>query len=107
MNKYHTLFEDKSYNVLPTLVKKKYDFIFIDGWHTFDYTLLDFFYSSLILKIGGIIVIDDAYHAGVNKFMKYIDSNYPHFKRIPSPSTVCCYKKLSEDIRDWDFHKNF
>jgi len=107
MNKFHTLFEDKSYNVLPKLVNKKYDFIFIDGWHTFDYTLLDFFYSSLILKIGGIIVIDDAYHAGVNKFMKYIDSNYPHFKRITSPSTVCCYKKLSEDTRDWDFHKNF
>ena len=79
MNKFHTLFEDKSYNVLPKLINKKYDFIFIDGWHTFDYTLLDFFYSSLILKIGGIIVIDDAYHAGVNKFMKYIDSNYPHF----------------------------
>ena len=107
MNKYHKLFEDKSYNVLPKLVDEKYDFIFIDGWHTFDYTLLDFFYSSLILKVGGIIVVDDAYHAGVNKFMKYIDTNYPHFKKIHSPSTVCAYKKLSEDKRDWDFHQNF
>jgi predicted O-methyltransferase YrrM len=107
MNKYHKLIEDKSYNVLPQLTDKKFDFIFIDGWHTFDYTLLDFFYASLMLRIGGIIVVDDAYHEGVNKFMKYIDTNYPHFKKISSPSTVCAYKKLSEDKRDWNFHKNF
>jgi hypothetical protein len=26
------------------------DFAFMDGWHTFDYTLLDFFYTD---KLGG------------------------------------------------------
>jgi len=109
MEKYHTLYEDKSYNVLPYLLEKKqiYDFIFIDGWHTFDYTLLDFFYSDLILKIGGIIVIDDAFHQGVNKCLKYIDSNYKHYKRIQSPSTVGAYQKISDDNRSWDYHINF
>jgi predicted O-methyltransferase YrrM len=109
MEKYHTLYEDKSYNVLPDLLEKKqiYDFIFIDGWHTFDYTLLDFFYSDLILKVGGIIVIDDAFHQGVNKCLKYIDSNYKHYKRIQSPSTVGAYQKISDDNRSWDYHINF
>ena len=45
----------------------KFDLIFIDGWHTFYYTLVDFFYSNLLLKIGGMIIIDDALHAGVAK----------------------------------------
>jgi len=109
MEKYHNLYEDKSYNSLPILLEKKelYDLVFIDGWHTFDYTLLDFFYSDLILKIGGIIIIDDAFHQGVNKCLKYIDSNYKHYKRIQSPSTVGAYQKISEDKRDWDFHSNF
>ena len=62
MHKIFTLIEDKSYNVLPHLLQKYknyYDLIFIDGFHTFDYTLLDFFYSDLLLKVNGFIIIDD------------------------------------------------
>ena len=98
----------KSYEALPELLKKeKFDFIFIDGWHTFDYTLIDFFYSNLLLKIGGIILIDDALHRGVGKSVQYFDKNYLFYKRIPSPKTVACYQKIKEDDRSWDFHSNF
>jgi len=109
MDKYHKLYEDKSYIVLPKLLEKKneYDLIFIDGWHTFDYTLLDFFYANLLLRKGGIIVIDDAYHQGVNKCLKYLDSNYKNYKRIKSPSTVGAYEKIGDDNREWSFHVNF
>jgi len=109
MDKYHKLYEDKSYIVLPKLLEKKneYDLIFIDGWHTFDYTLLDFFYANLLLRKGGIIVIDDAYHQGVNKCLKYLDSNYKNYKRIKSPPTVGAYEKIGDDNREWSFHTNF
>ena len=109
MEKYHQLYEDKSYIVLPKLLEKKneYDLIFIDGWHTFDYTLLDFFYANLLLKKGGIIVIDDAYHQGVNKCLRYLDSNYKNYKRIKSPPTVGAYEKIGDDEREWSFHTNF
>jgi len=42
--KRHKLYEKKSYVALPLLIKKKlkFDFIFIDGFHTFDYTLIFF-----------------------------------------------------------------
>lgn len=106
----HRLIEKKNYVALPEILKHNentYDFIFIDGWHTFDYTLLDFFYADLLLKIGGIIVIDDALHKGVAKCVKYINTNYKHFKRINSPKTFAAYKKISNDKRDWDFHKEF
>lgn len=109
MEKYHKLYEDKSYIVLPKLLEKKneYDLIFIDGWHTFDYTLLDFFYANLLLRKGGIIVIDDAYHQGVNKCLRYLDSNYKNYKRIKSPQTVGAYEKIGDDEREWSFHTNF
>ena len=114
LDKHHTIYEDKSYVVMPELLKKEegsYDFVFIDGWHTFDYTLIDFFYGDKLLRIGGYIVIDDALHQGVEKTLKYLDKNYSGFyKRIKGgnvPSTFGVYEKLREDTRDWDDHENF
>ena len=117
LGKYHKIIEDKSYNAMPGLLKKEegtYDFIFIDGWHTFDYTLIDFFYADKLLKIGGFIVIDDIKHRGVKKTIKYLDTNYfDYYKRIykiknlECPNSFATYKKLKEDTRNWDFHRNF
>ncbi len=102
------MIEEKSYIALPALLKKaKFDFIFIDGWHTFDYTLIDFFYSLELLNDGGIIIIDDALHKGVSKCVKYIETNYPHCRKLVSPPTVACFKKVKKDPRDWNFHVNF
>ena len=58
-------------------------------------------------KVGGIIIIDDAMHQGVGKCLRYIDSNYKHYKKIQSPNTVGAYQKMSSDKRDWDYHTNF
>lgn len=106
----HELIEKKSYEALPELLKKKekYDMIFIDGWHTFDYTLVDFFYSDLLLKVKGIIIIDDALHSGVAKCVRYIQSNYHHYRKIETGTeTFAAFIKMSEDKRDWNFHKPF
>ncbi len=109
LEKNHTLIQTKSYEALPELLKNgdKFDFIFIDGWHTFDYTLIDFFYSDLLLKVGGVIIIDDALHKGVSKCAKYIDTNYKFYKKLESPNSVAAYLKLKEDNREWNFHFDF
>ena len=107
----HKLIEKKSYEAMPELLKDnegKFDFIFIDGWHTFDYTLVDFFYADKILRKGGIIAVDDAKHQGVAKCLKYIDTNYNNFyKKIDSHYTIGVFRKIKEDNRDWNFHKFF
>ena len=131
LSKYHKLIENKSFNALPLLLNKntnenkninkninmnkninknmntnknKYDLVFIDGWHTFDYTLVDAFYADQLTKIGGYIVIDDVLHFSVKQCIKYLDTNYKHWERIPSPETFACYKKISNDKRAWNFH---
>lgn len=108
LNKRHKCIEKKSYEALPELLKKdginQYDFIFIDGWHTFDYTLVDFFYSNLLLKVGGIIIIDDALHSGVSDCDKYLNKNYNFYQKLNSPNTISCYKKIKDDDRSWNFH---
>ena len=79
------------------LTKKPFDFIFIDGWHTFDYTLVDMFY---------------ALHQGPSKAIAYSNKNYKHWKRITFdsvdvPKTQVLYQKIAEDTKDWDYHVDF
>jgi predicted O-methyltransferase YrrM len=111
VNERHHYISEKSYISMPILLKtfneEYFDFIFIDGWHTFDYTLIDFFYSDKLLRIGGIIIIDDALHKGVKKFIKYVETNYTNYNKIETIDTQCGFIKISNDTRDWFFHEDF
>ena len=73
----YKLVEKKSEFALPELLEKgegKFDFIFIDGWHTFDHTLVDCFYSTRLLRVGGILVIDDVAYPSVARVVNYLKS---------------------------------
>lgn len=73
-------YNSPSYQVLPKLEAEgcKIDFAFIDGWHTFDYVLVDFFYIDKMLKVGGIVVFDDAGLPSIRKACRYIATNYSY-----------------------------
>jgi predicted O-methyltransferase YrrM len=107
----HVLIQKKSYDAMPELLAKgkKYDMIFIDGMHLFDYTLVDMFYAILLCDKGGAIVIDDILHKAPAKVVRYIDTNYKFLRRVlPSPvKTMATYVKNNDDSRAWDFHQSF
>jgi predicted O-methyltransferase YrrM len=69
--------ERSSQAVLPQLAAegRRFDFAFIDGWHTFDHALIDFFYIDQMLEIGGIIVFDDVGYAAINGVLRFVLSN--------------------------------
>lgn len=75
--------EELSELALPELLSKgeKFDFGFIDGFHTFDHTLIDFFYLNRLIKVGGVIIIDDVGLPGINRLMRYI-LNYPSYELV-------------------------
>jgi predicted O-methyltransferase YrrM len=119
------IIEKPDYIALPDLLKErvkntkwleskydtnyeKFDMIFIDGWHTFDYTLLDFFYADLLLKVGGYIVVDDAKFDALKELDKYLNSNFKFYKKESYEMGLwMVYKKIRDDDRSWDFHVNF
>ena len=70
-------YESPSHIVLPKLEEQgiKIDFAFIDGWHTFDYTLLDFFYVDRLLRVGGIVAIHDTKRLSIRKVCRFIITN--------------------------------
>jgi predicted O-methyltransferase YrrM len=88
--------EKMSYLALPQLVAegRNIDFAFIDGWHTFDYGIIDFFYTDLLLRPGGVIVLDDVdrNHPGLIKVCRYIVTNrkytvFPAPENGPTPKS--------------------
>ena len=76
--------EEPSEIVLPKLVEahpESFDLIFIDGWHTFDHTLIDLFFANRLLRVGGYLIVDDCHLPGVAKAMSYV-AKYPCYERI-------------------------
>lgn len=81
---FFALNELKSEIALPKLLEKnegQFDFIFIDGWHTFDHTLLDCFYATRLLKVGGVLAIDDVSFPSGKRVCNYL-RNYPCYQQI-------------------------
>jgi predicted O-methyltransferase YrrM len=93
---FYELIEKPSELALPELLGndvQKYDFAFIDGWHTFDHVLVDFFYINRLLKVGGVIVFDDANFESITKAIKYI-VNYPAYIMYDSLKKPIIKRKL-------------
>jgi len=131
--------EQPSHLALPSLEARgvKVDFAFIDGWHTFDQALLDFFYADRLLRVGGVVVLDDTDFKSIRKVCRYVVTNrqYTVLRCLPpSPerrisqragdlfasvfgsdsrlglvrgSRCMAFKKMAEDQRRWDFHQDF
>lgn len=70
----HELIEAFDYAALPRLLEQgtRLQFAYIDGWHTFDYTLLDFFYLDKLLDPGGVIGFNDAGWRSVHKVLGFV-----------------------------------
>jgi predicted O-methyltransferase YrrM len=71
------LFEQPSYLALANLIAagETFDFIFIDGNHRFEYTLVDFLLSEKLLSVGGHVVLHDTWMPSVTKVVTFIGYN--------------------------------
>jgi len=71
------LIEEPSYRALAKLESsgQRIDFAFIDGWHTFDFALVDFFFIDRMLNVGGVVVFDDADWPAIRKVCRFVKTN--------------------------------
>jgi predicted O-methyltransferase YrrM len=87
----YSFHEAKSQFVLPRLaeVGTRIQFAFVDGWHTFDHTLVDFFYLDLMMDVGGIVILDDVGYPALQRLAHFIVTNrqYSIFDSDPRPVT--------------------
>jgi predicted O-methyltransferase YrrM len=75
--------EEGSETALPELLRQqaRFDFVFIDGWHTFDHVLVDFFYVNRLCTPGAVVVFDDADFPSIRSLLAYLEQ-YPQWKRV-------------------------
>ena len=84
----HRLIEAGSEVVLPRLLTEgegNFDFVFIDGRHTFDHTMLDCFYATRLLRVEGILAIHDAWMPAVGRAVEFL-RNYPCYADYALPA---------------------
>ena len=112
---------------LPKLLGKQvcFDFAFVDGFHTFDHTLVDFFFINRMLDIGGIVIFDDVQLPSIQKLMDHIAA-YPCYRPLTLPigwesqravrvrrlinsplTRIGGFIKTADDKRPWSWHHDF
>lgn len=69
--------ERPSQAVLPELwtAGRRFTVAFLDGWHTFDHTLVDAFYADRVLQTGGYLVLDDVGYPAIRRLTEFLMAN--------------------------------
>jgi Predicted O-methyltransferase len=98
----HEMIEDYDYNALPRLLASgiKCDFAYIDGWHTFDYALVDWWYVDKMLTVDGIVGFNDCGWPAVDKVIRFVLTHRKYTEvDVGLPVTYGSYSRKRELLR--------
>jgi predicted O-methyltransferase YrrM len=82
-------YNEPSHQVLPRLEAEgeRIGFAHIDGWHSFDYVFVDFFYVDRLLQVGGVVMFDDArLYPAIRKVARYV-ATHRRYTPLPNPGS--------------------
>jgi predicted O-methyltransferase YrrM len=84
---FYELREEPSELALPQLLREgaQFDLLFIDGWHTFDQTLVDIYFANRLVRVGGYIIVDDVSWPSVSKAVSNF-AKYPCYQVVGGSS---------------------
>jgi predicted O-methyltransferase YrrM len=106
--------EERSEIALPSLLScgTRIEAAIIDGNHTFDHVLVDFFYVNKILTVGGIVILDDTSFPSISRVAEHI-LTYPAYELFatttqPSMATRTRVRRalarwIPKLRREWDY----
>lgn len=101
---------DFSHSVLPRLLDqgRTFQFIFIDGNHRFDGQFVDFYYASLLIEEGGMVVLHDTWMRPTSYLIDYIRANRKDFRHVPQGlRNIAAFRKTGADRRHWMHFEGF
>jgi hypothetical protein len=67
--------------LLHTWKPEPLDVVLVDGAHAFPFPALDWFYTQAHLRVGGHVLLDDAYLPSVGVLVRYLDKS-PSWARV-------------------------
>jgi predicted O-methyltransferase YrrM len=77
LEQYFSLIRTQSLVALPELLAngRQFDLIYIDGNHLFEHAFVDTFYSMRLLRMGGIVLLDDSTFLDIQKIINFVRRN--------------------------------
>jgi predicted O-methyltransferase YrrM len=98
--RFYKLIEEPSEIALPRLWKEeeKFDFAFIDGWHSFYQVLIDFFYLDKMLRVGGVIAFHDSGFRCIHRAIRCI-MGCPNYVLLDAYGTVSQKRRLMNKVK--------
>ncbi len=69
--------QQRTHEALPALLRdgERFNVIFLDGNHRFEYIMHDFFYASRMLEVGGFLMLHDSWMPSTRKATSFILRN--------------------------------
>jgi hypothetical protein len=82
-----------------------FDLILIDGGHGFPIPSLDFYYSAQLLKIGGILVVDDVRLWPIEPLVRFLEF-HPDWEHVETVKDQTAFFKMLAPYRylEWRAH---
>ena len=79
-----------------------FDLVLLDGAHSFPFPTLDWYLTATHLRVGGRVVLDDAFLPSVNVVVRFMFGS-PSWLREPLPGyRAVCFRKLDHRVvYDW------
>lgn len=123
----YQLQEEPSEYWLPHLAATKatVDLVFVDGWHSFEQTLVEFYYINRLLPVGGIVIFDDIPLPAISKIANYVE-RIPAYQRLQPVAAlrndirvrvrrmsgtpefrIAAFQKIAADTRSWSWFEDF
>jgi predicted O-methyltransferase YrrM len=99
-----TFFNGPSDRVLPVLEVEPVDFAYIDGCHGYPFPSLDWHYIDRLLRLGGILGMDNAELRPVRQHCQYLEtpgSGYELVARVNEHGAANFYRKSETTHREW------
>lgn len=87
-----------SADVLRTWEPRPLDLVLVDGAHAFPYPTLDWWYLAPHLKVGGLMLLDDAYMPPVAAVVDYIRSSPAWLLERPVSFRTATARKVAEEV---------
>jgi len=92
-----------SHEVLPALPPRELDLVLVDGAHGFPYPILDWWYLAPRLRVGGLMLLDDAYMPPVGTIVDALRAQPAWTVEAAIGHRTVAVRKLSEELPRFDW----
>jgi hypothetical protein len=92
-----------SHEVLPKLDARPLDLVLLDGAHGFPYPVLDWWYVAPHVRVGGVVLLDDAYMPPVRVVVDALRKQ-PAWEVAAIGHRTVAVRKVADELPPWDWH---